>query len=101
MGNGLKRLLEFRGVRRDVRVTGALLLYGRHHGERFAKVRDDDPFAFSGSSDELGEVRLGLSNADRLHACSPESRPDRVRPYARIGKCDHMLPSAAALRRAM
>src|SRR5271166_5537686 len=52
------------------------------------------------SSDELGEVRLGLSNADRLHACSPESRPDRVQPYARIGDAETTshFPTGASLQ---
>jgi hypothetical protein len=42
-------------------------------------------------------VRLGLSNPDRLHACSPDRRPAGMRPYTRKTKCDHIFPSAAAL----
>src|SRR5271165_3230174 len=49
------------------------------------------------SSDELREVRLGLSHPDRLHACSPDRRLAGMRPYTRKTKCDHIFPSAAAL----
>ena len=44
-----------------------------------------------------GRVGLGLSNPDRLHACSPDRRPAGMRPYTRKTKCDHIFPSAAAL----
>jgi hypothetical protein len=65
IGEGEQGLAEFPCVR-----TGFFdrrLLEGANHRNGLAVVSEDGGLTFGGGSGELGDARLGFSNADRLH----------------------------------
>jgi hypothetical protein len=65
IGEGEQGFTEFPCVR-----TGFFdrrLLEGANHRNELAVVSEDGGLTFGGGSGELGDPRLGFSNADRLH----------------------------------
>jgi hypothetical protein len=82
IGEGEQGFTEFPCVR-----TGFFdrrLLEGANHRNGLAVVSEDGGLTFGGGSGELGDARLGFSNADRLHFFG--SRTQGLRSGKRPGR---------------